>query len=188
MILPLTTIIILLSSCAAGSDDAEAVAAHFRAVSKADYLVHITSSFPGRELSFSLDYSYNRDGDDKVTVVAPDEISGMSFSVKGDAATLEFEGAILEMGRLSENFPSPLAALPALIRTWNDGNFSELAITEMRGNAAYLLISRIQENEEETEYRTWIAKDDMTPLYAEIFSSGERIIQCDFERAEQILQ
>ena len=58
----------------------------------------------------------------------------------------------------------------------------------MHGEGAYLAISRITDDTENTEYRTWFSKDNLQPLYAEIFSNGERIIQCEFERTEHSLQ
>lgn len=159
-----------------------------RAAAGASYLVHITASFPEREVKFTLDYDYLRDGDDRAAVVAPEEIAGIALSISDGGSRLEFDGANLEMGRLDAGGLTPVSAVPSLITVWTGGNISEAQSTKIFDRDAYLIISRTSADEGTREYRTWFSKDDTLPLYAEIFSDGERVIQCEFERAEHNLQ
>ena len=88
-------ITLFLISCSADADTATHISETLRAVSSAKYLVHTTANFDDREVPFTLEYSYRRDGDDRVEVIAPEDVSGISFSVRGDTATLMFDGARL---------------------------------------------------------------------------------------------
>ena len=181
-------IILTFSSCRSETSDATVIAEKLQSISSANYTANITASFPELERSFTLEYTYAKDGDDRAVVVLPEEISGIAFTISEDGTTLDFEGTNLEMGALDKNGLSPLAAIPSLLTVWSGGNISETESTEMFGNDAWLVISRINDGAVPIEYRTWIAKENFIPLYAEIFSDGERVIQCRFERAEHTLQ
>ncbi len=154
----------------------------------ANYRTDITAHFPAREVSFILDYTYNREENDRACVVSPDEIAGMCFTVTGERSSVNFDGANLEMGRLNEDNLSPLSTVPILMKHWTGGNISEKSTTKIFDRDAYLIISRSAGESSAVEVRSWFSKDDLLPLYAEIFSDGERVIQCKFERAEHKLQ
>lgn len=154
----------------------------------ASYRTDITAHLPSREVSFILDYTYNREENDRACVVSPDEIAGMCFTVTGERSTINFDGANLEMGRLNEDNLSPLSTVPVLMKHWTGGNISEQSDTKIFDRDAYLIISKSNGESSAIEVRSWFSKDDLLPLYAEIFSDGERVIQCKFERAEHKLQ
>lgn len=178
----------LIPSCSSGGSGADAVTKAMRDTVSANYRTDITASFPSREVSFILDYTYNRDENDRASVVSPDEIAGMCFTVTGERSTISFDGANLEMGRLNEDNLSPLSTVPVLMKHWTGGNTSEQTNTKIFDRDAYLIISRSTGETAAIEVRSWFSKDDLLPLYAEIFSDGERVIQCKFERAEHKLQ
>ena len=182
--LPILLTFTLLSACSSGGDGASAITEAMRNTLSASYRADITAHFPAREVSFILDYTYNRDGDDRAFVVAPDEIAGMCFTVTGERSTINFDGANLEMGRLNEDNLSPLATVPILTKHWTGGNITQQSDTKIFNRDAYLIITQSTGESSKIEVRSWFSKDDLLPLYAEIFSDGERVIQCRFERAE----
>ncbi|MBQ8758772.1 MAG: hypothetical protein IJZ20_03670 [Clostridia bacterium] len=175
-------------ACSSHGEDASSVTEMMKDTVSASYLADITANFPSREVCFRLDYTYNRDGDDRACVVSPKEIAGMCFTVTGERSVISFDGANLEMGRLNEDNLSPLGAIPLLIKNWMGGNISESESTKIFDRSAYLIIYRGGSDTSPTELRSWFSKEDLLPLYAEIFSDGERVIQCRFERAEHKLQ
>ena len=172
----------MFSSCSAGSASSEELSQSLSSMTHAEYTAKITASFPSREASFVINYSHSPEGD-RASVISPGEVAGVSYSVTDGGAHLEFDGAILEIGKLSEDGLSPFSCIGSLINAWKSGNFDEVVSSSMFGQDAFLAISRKTENETETEYRTWFSKEDFLPLYAEIFSDGNRIIQCEFERS-----
>lgn len=177
-------ILLMLSSCSADADTMTDISEHIRKTPSANYIAHITASFPGREVKFSLNYIYSKDGEDRASVISPEELAGISMTYSESGSRIEFDGARLEMGSLDKNGLSPFSALPNLITAWENGNFSECTSTRIYNRDAYMLISRMSDGSTDAEYRSWFSKDNLAPLYAEIFSDGERIIQCEFERAE----
>lgn len=167
-----------LVSCSADSDISANLCEHLKSLSEEKYIARITASFPNREVSFSADYRFSSKSDDRVTVTSPEEIAGVSFSVSEDGNTLEFDGIMLELGSFPEDDISPLSALPSLISVWRGGNASHITPSKMFGENALLVIHK----ENKREYRTWFSETDFSPLYAEIYSDGIRIIECKFER------
>ncbi len=188
VLLPIFLTFTIISSCSSGGSSADAVTEAMRNTVSASYRTNITAHFPAREVIFILDYTYNREGNDRACVVSPDEIAGMCFTVTGELSTINFDGANLEMGRLNEDNLSPLSTVPVLMKHWTGGNISEQSTTKIFDRDAYLIISKSNGEASAVEVRSWFSKDDLLPLYAEIFSDGERVIQCKFERAEHKLQ
>ncbi len=172
----------ILCACAADNDGVSSLCKHLKNLGDRKFTSHITAIFPSREVSFSLDYNYSKDGDDRVTVTAPEEIAGVAFSVSEENSTLEFDGVRLALGSLGREGASPLSAISDLLAVWKGGNYDEALDSDMFGEAAYLMIYKTDSDKDELEYRTWFSKKDFSPLYAEIYSDGIRIIECKFER------
>ncbi len=172
----------LLTACTADSEGISSLCEHLKNLEEEKYIAHITGIFPNREVSFSVDYRFSPNRDDRVTITSPEEISGIAFSVSKEDATLEFDGARLTMGSLDESGVSPLSAIPSLIGIWRGGNYDEALSADMFGEDAYLMIYKETGENKDLEYRTWFSKKDFFPLYAEIYTGGIRVIECKFER------
>ncbi len=169
----------LFCSCSSDRETSE-IPELYRSLADARYTVGITANFHSREYVSAIDFTYGDDGIFKASVIKPDEIEGITFTVKDGGGTLSFDGAYLETGELDASGLSPFSSLPALMTSWKEGNFREVQTAKMFGKNSILAISE----RDSYEYRTWFTKDEYLPLYAEIYSDGERIIQCKFERTE----
>lgn len=178
----LLILLFLFCSCTADKEGISSLCEHLKNPGEEKYNARITAIFPKREVSFSVEYLFSPESDDRVTVTAPEEIAGIAFSVSEEDAVLEFDGARLTMGSLDEDGLSPLSLLPALIRVWRGGNYSEALDESHSGEDAYLMIYNGSPEGRDIEYRTWFSKKDFAPLYAEIYSSGIRVMECKFER------
>ena len=178
-----TALLFLLSACSVSSNCEKTLSDTLSSLDGASYTAKITANFPSREAEFTINCTYSHE-ETRASVITPSEVAGTSYTMSGDDAFLEFDGAILEIGKLDESGVSPFSAIHTLIRTWKAGAFSEVTNSVMHGKAARLAISREEKGAENIEYRTWFSKDTSLPLYSEIFSDGKRVITCEFERAE----
>lgn len=172
-----------LSSCSAGKGDVKELSESLSSITNASYTAKITAIFPSREAVFTISHTHTPDGD-RASVISPAEVAGTTYTVSGEEGFLEFDGAILEIGKLDETGISPFSSIYSLLNIWKNGAFSEITNSVMYEKSAYLAIAREENDGTELEYRTWFSKDNHLPLYAEIFSDGNRIITCEFERAE----
>lgn len=163
--------------------DTDELSSFLSTLENAEYTADITANFPSREASFTISFVATPEKT-RACVISPSEVAGVSYSVSPDGATLEFDGAILEIGRLEDGGISPFSCIPTLLSSWRGGDFAEISPCTIFGEKAYLVISCEDKNSVPIEYRTWFSKDDFSPLYAEIFSDGERVITCNFERGK----
>jgi len=179
----LTVFLFFLSACGTHGDEKEELVSSLAAITGAEYTARVTASFPAREAEFTLSFSSSPEKT-RICVISPEEIAGVSCSVNPDGATLEFDGAVLEIGELDESGISPLSCISTLMHSWKKGDFAEISPCVIFGKSAYLAVSREDMASVPVEYRTWFSKEDFLPLYSEIFSDGERIITCNFERGK----
>ncbi len=179
--------VFFLSACSSDNGYGEEICKHFRGIEREEYIVEITAIFPEHEAEFTVNYIYDKTKNDRATILSPDEIEGLAFEISENASKISFDGASLELGSFSHTETSPFSAVPQLISSWCSGNYSEVDVTKLGGRDSVMLVSNTNDLETKLELRTWFSKDSFTPLYAEIFSDGERIIKCEFERAESSL-
>ena len=183
-LITIAVILILLSACSASVDEVTAIREKVKSVPDATYVATVTASFPKREAEFVLKYARTRDGAGRISVINPAEVAGVALEVSDDGGTLTFDGAKLMTGELDERGTTPFSALPALVRSWSEDEISEAGKTRIFGRDAIMLVSRTEDDFGKTEYRTWFSRDTYSPLYAETFSDGRRVITCRFEGTE----
>lgn len=103
--------LILLTGCSA-EHDAMQKTLDFRqdllSAGGCSYIADVTADYGEYLYEFTLQCTY-RDGYGELTVLKPDLISGIRGRCSGDAATVSFDGAILEYGDLSEGNLAPLS-------------------------------------------------------------------------------
>lgn len=71
---------------------------------RADYLsmsgctarMDVTADYGERVYTYTLDLSYQKDGDTTLAVVAPEEVAGVTARLSGEETFLEFDGVSLE--------------------------------------------------------------------------------------------
>ncbi len=183
-VLMIFAMLLSLFGCGADSAAKNAVSDKLQSINGADITANVTATYPDRVAEYKLTYNYAKDGDGKVTVISPESISGISVTISQGSCELSFDGLRLETGELDKSGLSPLSSLPCLMSAWVGGNVAEAANSSHDGESAVLIISRHTEDNISLEYRTWFENGGQTPLYAEIYSDGNRVIQCEFERTE----
>ncbi len=81
----------------------------------------LTAAYPDRTAQFSLRYSLE-DGVQRVSILAPEKISGISARVERGKTALEYDGVILDTGDLDDYGLSPMSALPLLVDALGHGH------------------------------------------------------------------
>lgn len=134
----------------------------FRAVIGAD--------FGERVYSFTVDCCYSTEGTAKLTVLRPEELSGIAATVAADGVTVEFDGAALDFGPMAKGHISPIRACQVLGRSWTggyidsggaDGELERVTYLDGYGEAALTV-------------DTWL--DDGLPVYGEIAYENTRCL------------
>lgn len=121
LIAPIAAICLILSGC--GEGEALRFAELSEAMKSAESIsmeAEVRAELDDRSCSFTL--SYEKTGDEAIiTVKEPEAVAGISARVKDGNASLEYDGAILDIGKLSDNDLSPMSALPYAVAAMEDG-------------------------------------------------------------------
>ena len=151
-------------------------------VQTASIQASVQADFGDRVSNFTLRYNYDAAGAQQVTVLAPQEIAGVSVSIEEDGSRLTFDGLILETGVLPGTGLSPLEALPCLWKSLRDGYVKSRGHDTVEGVDCLRLVYAITYGENELEQQLWLAKDTLHLIKAEIYADGSRVIACTIEQ------
>lgn len=133
------------------------------------YTAAVTASYEDRVYDFSLSCQY-QDGETELEVLEPKSIAGITASVARDGAELEFDGALLEFGKMANGYVAPVAVPWLLCQCWAgeyiayagpDGDLER--VTYLRGY-----------NDAELSVDTWFSGG--VPLHAEVIWDGVRCL------------
>lgn len=159
-VLPLMLCFILLCGCA---DDGKAQFAEFVGiVSSAEnisFTAKVSAQYSDKTAQFTLGYAQTADGA-TVSVIEPELLSGIKANVAGRSLSLEFDGAILDIGTLDDAELSPMSSLPLIVQAMRDGHL-EISWVEDEMIAARIIPA------DDYVVTLWI-DSSLTPVSAEI--------------------
>ena len=164
---------LLLSACgSAALDRFEAFSARLNQAEALSFTAELTAAYPARTARFSLRYS-QEDGVQRITVLGPDSISGISARLEAGSTALEYDGLILDTGDLDEFGLTPMSALPLLTDALGRGH-ADAFWAEEGLDAVELLYDDF------TRVRAWFDAEGL-PCRAEI-QCGDRVtVSCEIK-------
>lgn len=118
-----------------------------------------------------------------VTVLAPDELSGISAAVENGTLTLSYDDLSLDAGVYSAAAVSPVAALPKLMEAAGRGYPAQQS-EETLDQRACIRMGCDLSDDTETLYTTWFDKDSLLPLKSEITQNGVLVFEVTWSRFE----
>ena len=120
-------------------------------------------------------------GESAVEVLSPETIAGVKALLNDTDWRLEYEGAGLNAGALSEEEISPASCLPRLMNALRDGWLLEENEAEWNGEPCLrLTVDQSGAQDGKILSTLWLRLDDGTPLRGEIAVDGEIILTADF--------
>lgn len=164
---------LLLGGCgSAALDRYESFSQELNRAEALSFTAELCAVYPDRTASFTLRYALE-DGVQRVTVLAPESISGISARLEAGKSALEYDGLILDTGDLDEFGLTPMSALPLLTDALHRGH-ADAFWTEEGLDAVELLLDDF------TLARVWFDAEGL-PCRAEI-QCGERVtVSCEIK-------
>ena len=109
----------LLSACGGPSLDEtfESIRAPIAAADTVSLTAEVTARYPDRTDSYTLTCSGRKD-DWTLTVLAPEEIAGITATISGKESTLAYSGAVLAAGDLTDSGIPPSGCSRWWRRPW----------------------------------------------------------------------
>lgn len=164
---------LLLSACgSAVLNRYEAFSDKLSRAEELSFTAELYAVYPNRTAQFSLRYALE-DGVQRVTVLGPDSISGITARLEEGKSALEYDGLILDTGDLDEFGLTPMSALPLLTDALRRGH-ADAFWTEEDLDAVELIY------DDATLVRTWFDGDGLL-CRAEI-QCGDRVtVRCEIK-------
>ena len=163
---------LLLSACGdrAAQSRFEAFAESLAAKESLAFTADLRCEYPEQSRRFTLRYEKDA-ACERITVLAPQLIEGVSVSVDGDGAALCYDGIVLDTPPLDPYGLTPMNALPKLVSALT--NALPDTHWEEDGCAVYRLVP-----DDHLTVTVWFA-EGMKPLRAELMSDGNVSVFCE---------
>ena len=91
---------------------------------------------------------------------------------------MEYDGAVLDTGAVTEDGLSPAEALPVLISQWQTGYISGCNFEKLGDSETLAVTTDITET---VRQRSWFDAKSRLPVRSELTDGGKTVITCEFE-------
>ena len=177
-------LMLLLTACGGGEekDPGTVLQQQYAAVAEATMEADVTCHYEGEERTYTLLCAYTPEKS-TITVMAPDNLAGISATLEGEELTLSYDDISLDAGSYSAAAISPVAALPKLMAAASAGYLTEQS-EETVGERSCLRLAFDLSEEEGTRYTTWFDQETLLPLQSEISVDGAVVFEVAWSRFE----
>lgn len=173
----------LLCACAGDAPaTGEAIRAHFSEMAAAQAGVKILSDIGDSALEYQADFAYNRDGEDTLTLTAPEEVAGIEVYISGgrsDELSVRYAGTELFLTLDSPSGARPVDAPSALLRALAEGEPVEIGSDTLDGVNARFLRYDEPDSDPAVSRSVWLDEAG-NPLCAEVYLDGEKRVTLFF--------
>lgn len=143
-----------------------------------DTRVSLQVDLPERVTEYVIDWVYE-DGRSTLTVVEPQEISGICAETDDRGLSFRYKDAILTVDPSGEGV-SPIEALAELQFGWSGGLVLDRCMETFREDEALAVTYSVARGARESTQRVWFDPVRLTPLYAEYYEEDALVVRCDF--------
>ena len=177
-------LMLLLTACGGGEekDPVAVLQQQYAAVAEATMEADVTCHYEGEERTYTLLCAYTPEKS-TITVLAPDNLAGISATLEGEELTLSYDDISLDAGSYSAAAISPVAALPKLMTAASAGYLTEQS-EETVGERPCLRLAFDLSEEEGALYTTWFDQETLLPLQSEISVDGAVVFEVAWSRFE----
>lgn len=173
---PMMLLCLLLSACS-GTEDQMQEALQFRTsllgAQSCLFTAEVTAQGASEVFECTLQCAVTSDGTATVTVMAPEEVAGITATVTDDGTEVAFENVHLDFGELSGSV-SPMGMPGLLYAAWTRG-YIAAAGRENDGTLARYLVGT---GKEERQVDTWFDAAGV-PVACEVIENGSVVAQCE---------
>ena len=144
--------------------------------------VKILSDIDVSALEYQGNYQYNKDGEDLLTMTAPEEISGIEIRISGDPIdgyTLRYEDTELYLALDAPSGTRPVDAASAVMQTLRSAEPDAIGEDLLDGIEAQHLSYREPDSDPAVSREIWLDAQGF-PLCAEIFINNEKQVTLFF--------
>ena len=145
----------------------------------------LTADYGRRVYDYGVDFSWEREGDTVLTLTAPENVAGVTASIRKGETALEYDGVMVETGELDRLGMTPVAALTTLLNCAREGYLAQCAL-EGEAEDQLLMVCRDPEEVPGTgmQAQLWFDPADGKLLRGELGCDGVTELFCTFTEFE----
>ena len=173
---------LLLTACGGEEkkDPAAALQAEYAAVASADMEADITCHYDNEVRQYTLLCAYTPESS-LVTVLAPEDLAGISAEVKAGELILRYDDISLDAVSYSAAAVSPVAVLPSLMEAAAAGYGTEVSEESLNERQCLRMSCDLSEDLG-TVYTTWFDQETLLPLRSEVCVDGTVVYEVVWNR------
>lgn len=172
--IPLLCLLLLLSGCGK-AERSQLVQERYAAVTSAEMTAEITCHLPAESRTFQIHCDYRRDGRSEITVLEPEELSGLKAVVSEEDLSLSYDGLVLPAG--TQASVSAANCLPWLMRAAAGGYVLEEGRESLEGTPCLrAAFDTTGDDGQKVLCTIWFDESTLTPVYGELSREGELIL------------
>ena len=178
MCVPMMLLVLLLSACG-GAGEAKGSPADMTAL---EAVMEVTADYGQRVYEYTIQVSYEKDGETVLTLTAPAELAGITARIRDKETALEYDGVRWETGALNDSGMSPVDAIPALLRYAQKGFMAECGMETVEEAELLRIVCRDPEGTAGVgqECSLWFDSETHALVRGELSQDGFTVIQCRF--------
>lgn len=178
------TLMLLLTACGGGEETnvVTQLQQQYAAVETATMEAEIVCHYGDEVRTYTLLCAYSPEKS-TVTVLAPENLAGISAQVENGTLTLSYDDISLDAGTYSAAAVSPVVALPKLMEAAAWGYPAEQS-EEALGERTCIRLGCDLSDEPGTLYTTWFDAQTLLPLRSEIAVDGTLLFEIAWSRFE----
>lgn len=145
-------------------------------------VMELTADYGQRVYAYTVEFDGTVKDGMTLAITEPEEVAGVSASIREGQTYLEYDGVRLETGPVNEEGLSPLDALPTFLTAMESGYIAETGSERMGETEVLRICCRDPETDPGQGLETvlWFDKAQKTLLRGEVRSDGFTVIQCEF--------
>lgn len=162
----------------------ETVREHFGTLAHAETTVKILSNLGDSALEYQVDYEYNKEANDLLTVNEPESIRGVQLIISGDQAdsfVLQYADTALDFQQDGTPGMSPADVLPTLFYDLANGEPTETGVDDIDGIHAVSLKYETMDSQPALAKTIWLRPDNFALMAAELYQDGEKKLTLFFQ-------
>ena len=185
----LTIPLLLLTACQSG-ESSEATAEETARQIRTEYLaaqscggtVELTADYGMRVYEFTMDFTWQKEGESVLTLTAPEEVAGLTARLEAGGSYLEYDGLRLGTGDLTGEGLTPMELVPTVMEYSLEGYMAECVFEDWGETPALRVLYRDPEGAagQGVECTQWFAADTHALLAAELSYDGTLVLSSTF--------
>lgn len=147
--------------------------------------VKILSDFGQSALEYTVDYEYNKEDNDILTVTEPESIADIKVDIAGMHAgelNIQYADTALAIDAGTADGTTPVDVLADLMYDLRTGQPSAVGTDRFNDVQTVSLCYETMDRQPEIMKKVWIQPDTMAPVYAEIYRDGQNVLTLSFEQ------